>query len=122
MASTLEGALQANDPVGVGLAIRNEGAIVPTVATENGTHIRTFRSDESADTVMVFLFSSVEAYAAMAAGESGLTAELLRPEQLLEFLRQNEAALESVWFDFGSDHSMQASVADIITTLELPRG
>jgi hypothetical protein len=118
---TLAVALEANDPVGVGLAIRTDGAIVPTVVTENGTHIRTFRRDDSADTVMVVLFSSVEAYTAMVPGETNLTAEILPPAQLLEFLRANEAALDSVWFDFGGEHSMQAAPADIITTLELPR-
>jgi hypothetical protein len=121
MPTPLALALEANDSVAVGLAIRNDGAIVPTVVTDTGTHIRTFRRDDSTDTVMVVLFSSVEAYAAMVPGETNLTAEVLTPAQLLEFLRTNEAAFDSVWFDFGAEHSMQAAPTDVIATLELPR-
>lgn len=120
MPTPLALALEANDPVAVGLALRRDGAIVPTVVTENGTHIRTFRRDDAADTVMVALFSSAGAYAEMVPGESDLTAEVLPPDKLLEFLRVNEAALDSVWFDFGGANAMQAAPEDIITTLELP--
>ncbi len=121
MPSALALALEANDSIAVGLAIRSDGAIVPTTVTENGTQIRTFRRDNDGGTLMVALFSSLEAYASMVPEESNLTAEVLPPELLLEFLRVNEAAFDSVWFDFGSDRSMQAAPADIITTLELPR-
>jgi hypothetical protein len=124
MPSQLASALKAQDSLAVALALRNNGVLVPMLESEGGNQVRVFR-DADADKYMVLLFSSDETYAAMMVDEeiaNERLSEVYTAEKLLDFLKQNEGVLESIWFDIAGPATMQASPADIIGALELPRG
>lgn len=123
MATSLALALEAQDSVAVALALRNEGVVVPMLPSEGGAQVRVFRRGD-ADKYMLLLFTSDDAYSAMMVeqddGEERLSQVYLAAE-LLDFLKQNEGVLEVVWFDVAGSAAMQASPADIIGALDLPR-
>ena len=123
MPTPLALALEANDSVAVALALRNEGVLVPMLPSPGGAQVRVFRRDD-ADKYMLLLFSSDETYAAMMAEQQDAeerVSTIYTAAELLDFLKQNEGVLEIVWFDVAGPNAMQASPADIITALELPR-
>jgi hypothetical protein len=123
MPSSLAGALEANDSVAVALALRNDGVLVPMLPSPGGAQVRVFRRGD-ADKYMLLLFSSDETYAAMMTEQEDAeerVSAIYRADELLDFLKQNEGVLEIVWFDVAGPNAMQASPADIIGALELPR-
>jgi hypothetical protein len=117
----LAAALATQDAVAVALALRNHGATVPLLPVDGPPQVRVFRRGES-DKYMLLVFSSPETYAAMVKDETELPAVTYSASELLDFLRQNEGVLESVWFDVAGPNAMQAAPADVIEALELPRG
>lgn len=116
----LAAALKAQDPVGVALALRNQGVIVPLLDVEGPAQVRVFRRGDS-DKYMLLLFSSAENYVRMTPSEDDHRVIKYDSGTLLEFLRQNEGVLEAVWFDVAGPHAMQAEPADVIAALALPR-
>lgn len=123
MASALALALAAQDSVAVALALRNDGVLVPMLPSEGGDQVRVFR-DADADKYMVLLFSSDETYAAMMVDQEVAderVSKVYQAAELLDFLKTNEGVLEGIWFDIAGPATMQASPADIIGALELPR-
>jgi hypothetical protein len=123
MTSDLSKALAAQDSLGVALALRNEGVLVPMLESPGGNQVRVFR-EEDADQYMLLLFSSDETYAAMMVEQEVADArlsEIYLAPALLDFLKQNEGVIGTVWFDIAGPDTMKASPADIISALELPR-
>ena len=115
----------------VALALRSSGVLVPLLpesaldilddggeTVDSPAQVRVFRRGD-ADKYMLLLFSSPEAYAAMVPEESELPVANYDSAALLDFLKQNEGVLETVWFDVAGPHSMQALPADVIAALEL---
>jgi hypothetical protein len=116
-------ALEAQDSVAVALALRNDGVLVPMLPSPGGAQVRVFRRGD-ADKYMLLLFSSDETYAAMMAEQEDAeerVSSTYKAVELLDFLKQNVGVLEIVWFDVAGPNAMQASPADIIGALELPR-
>ncbi len=116
-------ALEANDSVAVALALRSDGVLVPMLPSPGGAQVRVFRRGD-ADKYMLLLFSSDETYAGMMAEQEDAEERVstnYTAAELLDFLKQNEGVLEIVWFDVAGPNAMQASPADIIAALELPR-
>jgi hypothetical protein len=116
-------ALEAQDSVAVALALRNDGVLVPMLPSPGGAQVRVFRRGD-ADKYMLLLFSSDETYAAMMTEQEDAeerVSSTYKAAELLDFLKQNEGVLEIVWFDVAGPNAMQASPADIIGALELPR-
>jgi hypothetical protein len=123
MPTSLAQALEAQDSLAVALALRREGVLVPMLESEGGNQVRVFREGD-ADKYMVLLFSSDETYAAMMVDQDVAAerlSEMYTAEKLLDFLKANEGVLETIWFDIAGPATMQASPADIIGALELPR-
>ena len=123
MPTALALALEAEDSVAVALALRNDGVLVPMLPSPGGTQVRVFRRDD-ADKYMLLLFSSDDTYAAMMAEQQDAeerVSSTYKADELLDFLKQNEGVLDVVWFDVAGPHAMQASPADIIGALALPR-
>jgi hypothetical protein len=121
MVSPLATALEAQDAVAVALALRNDGVVVPLLPSEGESQVRVFRRGD-ADKYMLLLFSSPETYATMIPDEDAPESTVYDAAALLDFLKQNEGVLETVWFDVAGPHAMQAVPADVIEALELPRG
>jgi hypothetical protein len=123
MPTALALALEVQDSVAVALALRNDGVVVPMLPSEGGAQVRVFRRGD-ADKYMLLLFTSDETYAAMMAEQEDAEerlSQVYQAAELLDFLKQNEGVLEVVWFDVAGPAAMQASPADIIAALELPR-
>lgn len=123
MPTALALALEANDSVAVALALRSDGVLVPMLPSPGGAQVRVFRRGD-ADKYMLLLFSSDETYAGMMAEQEDAEERVstnYTAAELLDFLKQNEGVLEIVWFDVAGPNAMQASPADIIAALELPR-
>jgi hypothetical protein len=114
----LAAALEAEDAVGVALALRNDGVVVPLLPVDGPPQVRVFRRGD-ADRYMLLLFSSVEAYATMVPDEPDLPVSVYTGAALLDFLEQNEGVLEAVWFDVAGPHAMHATPADVIEALKL---
>jgi hypothetical protein len=116
-------ALAAQDSVAVALALRNDGVLVPMIPSPGGDQVRVFRP-EDADKYMLLLFTSDETYAAMMVEQQDAeerVSQIYQAAELLDFVKQNEGVLEVIWFDIAGPAAMQASPADIIGALELPR-
>ena len=123
MATRLADALAAQDSVAIALALRNDGVLVPMIPSPGGDQVRVFRP-EDADKYMLLLFTSDDTYAAMMVDDEDADARVSKVYQaaeLLDFIKQNEGVLETIWFDIAGPAAMQASPADIIAALELPR-
>ena len=124
MPARLAEALEAQDSVAVALALRNDGVLVPMIPSPGGDQVRVFRP-EDADKYMMLLFTSDETYAAMMVEQQDAeerVSQIYQAPELLDFIKQNEGVLEVIWFDIAGPNAMQASPADIIGALELPRG
>jgi len=121
VALSLAAALEAQDAVAVALALRNDGVVVPLLPSEGEPQVRVFRRGD-ADKYMLLLFSSADSYAAMIPDEDAPESTIYAASALLDFLKQNEGVLGAVWFDVAGPHAMQATPADVIEALELPRG
>jgi hypothetical protein len=117
--ASLAVALEARDAVAVALALRNDGVVVPLLPSDGDPQVRVFRRGD-ADKYMLLLFSSRDSYAAMIPDEDDPQSTVYGAAELLDFLKQNEGVLESVWFDVAGPHAMQAAPADVIGALELP--
>ena len=124
MATALADALAAQDNVAIALALRKDGVLVPMIPSPGGDQVRVFRPGD-ADGYMLLLFTSDEAYKAMLVEQHDAeerVSKLYQAPELLDFIKQNEGVLEVVWFDIAGPNATQASPADIIAALELPRG
>jgi hypothetical protein len=117
--ASLAVALEARDAVAVALALRNDGVVVPLLPSDGDPQVRVFRRGD-ADKYMLLLFSSRDSYAVMIPDEDDPQSTVYGAAELLDFLKQNEGVLESVWFDVAGPHAMQAAPADVIGALELP--
>jgi hypothetical protein len=119
--ANLAEALEKQDSVAVAFALRNDGVVVPLLDVEGPAQVRVFRRGDS-DKYMLLLFSSAATYAQMVPAETDHRVIMYDSATLLEFLEQNQGVLEAVWFDVAGPHSMQASPADVIEALAIPRG
>jgi len=114
----LEEALQKQDSAAVALAIRNDKVVVPLLPVDGPAQVRVFRRGE-ADSYMLLLFSSAEAYVRMLPQESDHRVLAYDAATLEEFIATNIGVLEAVWFDVAGPHSMQASPQDILDALRI---
>jgi hypothetical protein len=114
----LADALQTGDTAAVALALRTQEVVVPLLDAPGHDQVRVFRR-EDASTYMLLLFSSAEAYAALAPDETGQRMTMYDRRHLLDFLTQNASVLDAVIFDLAGPHPMQAEPAEIIAALEL---
>jgi hypothetical protein len=123
MATALADALASQDSVQIALALRRDGVLVPMLPSPGGAQVRVFRRDDS-DRYMLLLFTSDDTYNAMLVEQHDAderVSQLYQAAELLDFIKQNEGVLEIVWFDVAGPNATQASPADIIAALELPR-
>lgn len=112
----LETALTAQDAVAVAFALRNDRVAVPLLGDD--AQVRVFRHGD-ADSYMLLLFSSLDAYQRMLPEESDLQVAAYDSAMLKDFLAQNIGVLEAVWFDVAGPHAMQATPQDVLDALEL---
>jgi hypothetical protein len=124
MATALANALEAQDSVAIAMALRSDGVLVPMIPSPGGDQVRVFRADDS-DKYMLLLFTSDDAYKAMLVEQHDADeriSKLYQAAELLDFIKQNEGVLGTIWFDIAGPNATQASPVDVIAALELPRG
>lgn len=113
----LASALEAQDAVAVAFALRNDRVAVPLLGGDE-PQVRVFRRGD-ADSYMLLLFSSLDAYQAMLPDENDLQVAAYDSATLRDFLAQNIGVLEAVWFDVAGPHAMQAAPQDVLDALQL---